>query len=69
MIKRSTLTLVTAVLAAGFASPVLADCLESGAAESCGGGGYGTYAESWPDYQAYHGVFDQRGMNTPYERR
>lgn len=43
MINRTKLTLITTVLVVGFATPVCADCLESGAAESCGGGGDGGY--------------------------
>jgi hypothetical protein len=54
MIDEAKLTLVTAVLVAGFAAPVLADCLESGAAESCGGG---SYPQALPDSPSYYGEF------------
>lgn len=41
MIDKSKVILITAILFVSFASPGLADCLESGAAESCGGGSQG----------------------------
>jgi hypothetical protein len=47
MINKIKLALITTILAVGLAAPVCADCLESGAAESCGGGGgygYGFFA-------------------------
>jgi len=67
MIHKAKLALITAVLVAGFASPVFADCLESGAQESCGGplaqGGYASYAEirpaAGPDYRVFH----RRGLH------
>lgn len=68
MSRRIKLALATAVMVAGFASPVFAECLESGAAESCGGGGYGLYTESSPDYQPYAWGFRQDSPHAPYER-
>lgn len=67
MINKLKLTLVTAVLVLGFASPVFAECLESGAQESCGGplaqGGYGSYAQVWATPQAHYRAFRRRGMH------
>lgn len=68
MDKKTKLALITAVMMAGFASPVFADCLESGAAESCGGGSYGLYGESSPDYQPYSWGFRRDGPHASYER-
>jgi hypothetical protein len=57
MINRAKRALLAAVLVASFASPVFADCLESGAAESCGGGG--SYQQGWPNLQPqYRGYAD-----------
>jgi hypothetical protein len=64
LISKAKLTLVAAVMAAGFASPVFAECLESGAAESCGGGG-GSYAQAWPDAQSYHWSFGGPATHAP----
>ncbi len=60
MISKAKLSLIAAVLVAGFASPTFADCLESGAAESCGGGGYGSYGQIGPGLH-YYGVFPGYG--------
>lgn len=60
MIDNARLILVTAVLVAGFASPVLADCLESGAAESCGGG-YSQGVDLHP-----YGLYNSYGPRAAY---
>jgi hypothetical protein len=62
MIDKAKLTLITIVLVAGFASPVFADCLESGAAESCGNGGYTQGADLQP-----YGLYNSYGMSEPYD--
>ncbi len=62
MIDKAKLTLITIVLVAGFASPVFADCLESGAAESCGGGGYTQGADLQP-----YGLYNSYDIRGPYE--
>lgn len=68
MAKIARLTLAAVAMVTGFVSPVFADCLESGAAESCGGGGYGLYTESSPDYRPYSWGFRQDSAHAPYER-
>jgi hypothetical protein len=65
MIDKARLTLITAVLVAGFASPVFADCLESGAAESCGGGG--SYGWAGPGLHHYYNVSPGYGVSARYE--
>lgn len=66
MINKAERTLITAVLLVGFVAPVFADCLESGAAESCGGGGYG-FGSYAPAARASPGGFVYE--RTPIDRR
>ena len=59
MINKAKPILITAVLVTGLTSPTFADCLESGAAESCGGG-YGSNGQAGPSVH-YYGVFPGYG--------
>jgi len=69
MIDKAKLAFVAAVFIAGFAPRAVADCLESGAAESCGGGGgYGSYSQAWPAPQTHYGVFHGYRPHTLYGR-
>jgi hypothetical protein len=69
MIDKAKLAFVAAIFVAGFASRAYADCLESGAAESCGGGGgYGYYSQAWPTPQPYYGAVRGSGARTLYGR-
>lgn len=68
MVSKVELALIMVVLVFGFAAPALADCLESGAAESCGGGGYGAvtrpglhYYGVFPGYGTYPGSEENGG--------
>ena len=68
MISKAKLIFIASVLVVGFAAPVFADCLESGAAESCGGGGgYGYYAPTGPGFEPYYRGLRGRPMYAPYE--
>jgi hypothetical protein len=66
MINKAELMLIAAVLVVGLAASAFADCLESGAAESCGGGGYGygSYAPASPG-----GAGGLVYMRSPIDRR
>ncbi len=68
MINKVKLPLITAVLALGSAVPVFADCLESGAAECGGGGGYG-YDSYAPAARGRPGDFvhDRSPINRRFE--
>jgi hypothetical protein len=69
MIGKAKLAFVVALFMTGFASWAHADCLESGAAESCGGGGgYGYYSQAWPTPQPYYGAVRGGGARPLYGR-
>jgi hypothetical protein len=68
MINKAKLTLITAVLVLGFAAAAFADCLESGAAECNGGGGYG-YDSYAPASRGRPGgfVYERSPINRRFE--
>lgn len=68
MINKVKLPLITAVLVLGSAVPVLADCLESGAAECGGGGGYG-YDSYAPASRSGPGgfIYERHPINRRFE--
>jgi hypothetical protein len=59
MIDKTKRILIATIVAVGLASPAFADCLESGAAESCGNA---SYAQAWPVPQPDYRVVNQRGL-------
>lgn len=67
MIRKSKLAIITAVLMVAVASPAFADCMESGAQESCGGplaqSGYGSYAQVWSAPQPHFRVRRRHGWH------
>jgi hypothetical protein len=67
MINKCKAALITAALVAGLASPAFAECLESGAQESCGGplvqGGYSSYAQVLPAPRWHHSVRRRSGLH------
>jgi hypothetical protein len=57
MISKTKQAFIVAVLVTGFTPPVFADCLESGAAESCSDGGYEPSPQAWPDGRPVYGIY------------